>query len=190
MSPLLHLGALVPAVLGTAALYAPGSTVPSVERAAALMMLVGMIDVMTVRLIAPIWWFAVFVLGAVVLATVRRYRPIPGPASAEDGAEPGRAPAPSLTVHLAIGLVVTAGLIVLMPRMDVSAALASAPAATAAAHAHVASGAVPIALAVSLVIGQVALACAAVHADRSGRHRVHHLTMAGSTIAMGLIVIL
>ena len=103
---------------------------------------------------------------------------------------------PSLAVHVAVGLIVTAGLIMLMPDMapDASAAASGATEASAlsvadASHSHPAAETLPAALTLALMIGHTVLAAAGVRADRIARHRVHHIAMGCSTIAMGLIVV-
>ena len=186
MSALLHALALVPAGVGATALCTARSGAASPERAGAIVMAVGMLDAMLVHAVAPVWWFAVLVLGGMALAAVQRVR----------AARDRSGKHPSLAVHVAVGLIVTAGLIMLMPDMapDASAAAPGATEASAlsvadASHSHPAAETLPAALTLALMIGHTVIAAAGVRADRIARHRVHHIAMGCSTIAMGLIVV-
>jgi len=144
-------------------------------------MLGGMIDAMTTRVVAPLCWVALLIAGAMMLAAARRRHPVSGQAS-------GSAP---LTVHVATGLIVTAGLILLMPSSDLAAVAGTVVATTTdtPAHAHPGLAPAPLALATALVCGQVLITCVGVRTERAWRDRAHHLLMACSTVAMGLIIV-
>src|SRR5690606_12271473 len=151
-------------------LFSMGASAPWLERIGALIMLVGMLDAMTIRSVAPVWWFALLVLGALVLAAARRQNSM-SPTRPESSAEIAGPQVPSLAVHVSVDLVVTAALIMLMPGTPTS----DQPAATAPGvdgHAHATVGTLPAALAVALMIGHVLLTIAGVRANRTPRHRV------------------
>ncbi|MGM1017428.1 MAG: hypothetical protein ACQEW8_07820 [Actinomycetota bacterium] len=176
MNTILHVLALAPAALGAGVLCATRRGTGAPERAAAVLMVGAMTDAMTVSLVSPVVWFAVLILAAVVLAAVRR-APLP--------ATGGPATRTGLSTHLALGLVVTATLIVLMPSGSVVAELSS----TSPSHAHGGDAGLLTFVCATLVIGTAAAAATAVRADRSWRHRLHHVAMSGSTIAMAAAVL-
>lgn len=182
LGALLHLGALVPAALGTATMCCIRGSRLAPEQAATVLMLVGMLDAMTLQLLSPVWWFALLLLGAMSLAALRR-RNYRSRAAEETTSAVG------LAAHVALGLVVTAGLILLMPRMTPEIALAaeSVPLAPSA-HAHSSAEGLPVILAVALAVGHVALAAGGIRSERAWRHRLHHAAMASSTVAMAIIV--
>ncbi|GAB3600326.1 hypothetical protein [Microbacterium tumbae] len=175
MSDLLHLCAVVPAALGAGALCGVkhGSGAP--ERLAAILMLLGMADAMTSTILTPVAWFAVMVPAGIGLAAWRRCMPS---GTAGTG---GRGSA-AVSTHLALGLIVTAALILLMPT-------GSAPATAAASGHHGGISAMPAVLCAGLVLGSVAFTASALRTDRAWHHRLHHVAMAGSTVAMGAVVL-
>ncbi|MGW9156861.1 MULTISPECIES: hypothetical protein [unclassified Microbacterium] len=172
MSGLLHLGALVPAAIGVGTLVRMRRDAGRAELLAAALMLVGMADAMTLSLLPPVVWFAALVATALALAAGRRARPV---ATARPGA--------MLSTHLAFGVISTAALILLMPAMT-----SSAPAVLAPSHAHGASSTMPQLVSAGLALGTLALTVVALRAERSWPHRLHHVTMAASTVAMCAIV--
>lgn len=176
MNTVLHVLALAPAALGAGVLCTTRCATGAPERAAAVLMVAAMTDAMTVSLVSPVAWFAVLILAAVALAAARR---APLPAAGD------RATRTGLSTHLALGLVVTATLIVLMPSGSATAELSSA----SPSHGHGGdAGLLPFVCA-TLVIGTAAAAATAVRADRSWRHRLHHIAMSGSTIAMAAAIL-
>lgn len=172
MSALLHLGALVPAAIGVGTLVGMRRDAGRAELLAAALMLVGMTDVMTVSLVPPVVWFAALIAAGLALAAGRRVSPV---ATARPGT--------MLSTHLALGVISTAALILLMPAMP-----SSAPALLVSSHEHGASSTMPQLVGAGLALGTVALAVVALRAERSWIHRLHHATMAASTIAMCAIV--
>ncbi|PRB56233.1 hypothetical protein [Microbacterium sp. MYb45] len=172
MSTLLHLGALVPAAIGVGTLVGMRRDAGRAELLAAALMLVGMTDVMTVSLVPPVVWFAALITAGLALAAGRRVSPV---ATARPGT--------MLTTHLALGVISTAALILLMPTMP-----SSAPALLVSSHEHGASSTMPQLVGTGLALGTVALAVVALRAERSWLHRLHHATMAVSTVAMCAIV--
>ncbi|MBT2494887.1 hypothetical protein J7E45_04635 [Microbacterium sp. ISL-59] len=172
MSGLLHLAALVPAAIGVGALVGMRRDAGRAELLAAALMLVGMTDVMTVSLVPPVVWFAALIAAGLALAAGRRVSPV---ATARPGT--------MLSTHLALGVISTAALILLMPAMP-----SSAPALLVSSHEHGASSTMPQLVGAGLALGTVALAVVALRAERSWIHRLHHATMAASTVAMCAIV--
>ncbi|NJI61637.1 hypothetical protein HCX50_19610 [Microbacterium oxydans] len=172
MSALLHLGALVPAAIGVGTLVGMRRDAGRAELLAAALMLVGMTDVMTVSLVPPVVWFAALIAAGLALAAGRRVSPV---ATARPGT--------MLSTHLALGVISTAALILLMPAMP-----SSAPALLVSSHEHGASSTMPQLVGAGLALGTVALDVVALRAERSWIHRLHHATMAASTIAMCAIV--
>ena len=170
MADVLHLGTLVLAAVGVCALAGSPSRSAAPELLAALLMLLGMADAMTLSLLPPVAWFALMLVAALALAAVRR-----ASATARQG------PAP-LSTHLALGLVATGVLVLLMPTM------APTPLAAAGSHAHAATAALPQLLSAAVCGGTIILTVIALRARPSWSHRVHHITMAASTVAMGAIV--
>lgn len=172
MSALLHLGALASAVIGVAALAGMRRDAGRPEVAAAVLMLAGMTDAMTVSLVPPVVWFAVLVVTGLALAAGRRLRPVAT-----------TRPRAMLPTHLALGGISTAALILFMPAMP-----SSTPPSLLPAHGHAASSTMPQLVSAVLALGTLALAAAALRAERSWPHRLHHSTMAASTVAMCAIV--
>jgi hypothetical protein len=172
MADVLHLGTLVLAAVGVCALAGSPSRSAAPELLAALLMLLGMADAMTLSLLPPVAWFALMLAAALALAAVRR-------ASATSAARRGPGP---LSAHLALGLVATGVLVLLMPTM------APTPLAPAGSHAHAAAAALPQLLSAAVCGGTIILAVIALRARPTWSHRVHHITMAASTVAMGAIV--
>lgn len=183
MIDVLHLAALALAAVGAGSLIGMRRGVGAPEIAAAVLMLVGMSDAMTVALLPPVVWFAVMLPAAIALAVRCRVPAALGDRSPSAG---GR-----LSAHLALGLVTTAALILLMatiPAADVAGAAASSP--HAQAHAHGGGAGMPQALGIALGSGTTLLSVIALRAERSWRHRLHHTTMAASTVLMSAIVVL
>lgn len=179
MNDLLHLGALALAAIGAGSLIGMRRGVGAPEIAAAVLMLAGMGDAMTVALLPPVVWFAVMLPSAIALAIRCRVPAVLGDRSAPAGG--------MLSAHLALGLVSTAALILLMaaiPAADV------ADATVRSAHSHGGGAGMPQVLSVTLALGAVVLSAIALRSERSWRHRLHHTTMAASTVAMSAIVVL
>jgi hypothetical protein len=178
VSSLLHLGALVPAAIGVVALVGMRRDAGRADLFAATLMLVGMADAMTVSLVPPVAWFAALLAAGLALAAGRRMSPV---ATARPGT--------MLSSHLALGVISTAALILLMPAMP-STAPSGAPALLAAPHAHGDGSTMPLLVSAGLAVGAVTLAVIALRAERSWLHRLHHTTMAASTVAMCAVVVL
>ncbi|KJL29383.1 hypothetical protein [Microbacterium oxydans] len=172
MTDVLHLGTLLLAAVGVCALAGSPSRSAAPELLAALLMLFGMADTMTLSLLPPVVWFALMLVAALALAAVRR-------ASTTSSAPSGPAP---LSAHLALGLVATGVLVLLMPTMGPT------PLVAAGSHAHAAAAALPQLLSAAVCAGTVVLAVIALRARPSWSHRLHHIAMAASTVAMGAIV--
>lgn len=172
MSEILHLGALVPAAVGVGTLVAMRRDAGRADVLAAVLMLVGMTDAMTVSLVPPVVWFAALIAAGLALAAGRRFSPV---ATARPGT--------MVSTHLALGVISTAALILLMPAMP-----SSTPALVAPPHEHGASSTMPQLVGAGLALSTVALAVVALRAERSWVHRLHHTAMAASTVAMCAIV--
>jgi hypothetical protein len=175
VSGFLHLGALIPAAVGVGTLVGMRRDAGRPELLAAVLMLAGMTDAMTVSLVPPVVWFVALIAAGLALAAGRRVSPV---ATARPGT--------MLSTHLALGVIATAALILLMPSMPAM----PSPAATllTPSHGHGASSTMPQLLGAGLALGTVALAVVALRAERSWVHRLHHATMAVSTVAMCAIV--
>ncbi len=182
VSELLHVFALATALVGAGSLILIPRGVGLPEVAAGALMFIGMADAMTLSLLPPVVWFAVMLPAALALAARCR-----SPRGSEASAGAGSA---VLTGHLALGLVSTAALILLMTTMVPDAV--SAPGAVAApdAHAHGGGALMPQVMASAFGLGAILLGAIALRTERSWGHRLHHATMASSTIAMSAIVIL
>lgn len=175
MSALLHVFALASALVGAGSLILIRRGVGLPEAAAAGLMFVGMADAMTLSLLPPVVWFAVMLPAALVLAARCRSR-------REEGLGAGSA---TLPAHLALGLVSTAALILLMTTMG-----SPSSATTTLAHAHGGSTAMPQVMGIAVGLGSILLGAIALRTERSWTHRLHHTTMAASTVAMSALVIL
>lgn len=178
MNDLLYLGALALAAIGAGSLIGMRRGVGAPEIAAAVLMLAGMSDAMTVALLPPVVWFAVMLPAAIALAIRCRVPSALGDRSVQAGG--------MLSAHLALGLVSTAALILLMattPATDV------ADVAVTSVHAHGSGAGMPQLLSAALAVGAILLSTIALRSERSWLHRVHHTTMAASTVAMSAIVV-
>jgi len=175
MSEVLHVFALAAALVGAGSLglMRRGAGVPEV--AAAALMFIGMADAMTLALLPPIVWFAVMLPAALALAARCR--------APRGNAAPAGAGSAVLTGHLALGLISTAGLILLMT-------MGPDAVAPADAHAHGGGAMMPQLMAGAFGLGAILLGAIALRTERSWTHRLHHATMAASTVAMSAIVIL
>lgn len=176
MSDLLHVFALASALVGAGSLGLLRGGVGLAEAAAAALMFIGMADTMTLELLPPIAWFAVMLPAALALAARCR-----SPRSGEAASGAGSA---VLSGHLALGLVSTAALILLMT------AMAPDSVTPTGAHMHGGSTMMPQMIASVFGVGAILLGVVAMRTDRSWGHRLHHGTMAASTVAMSAIVIL
>ena len=139
MNDLLHLGVLALAAIGAGSLMGMRRGVGAPEIAAAVLMLAGMGDAMTVALLSPVVWFAVMLPAAIALAIRCRVPAALGDRSAPAGS--------MLSAHLALGLVSTAALILLMaaiPGTDVT------DAAVSSTHPHGGGAGMPQVLGVTL----------------------------------------
>lgn len=174
MSIALHLGALLPAAISVVALVGMRKDAGKADIIAAIFMLVGMTDAMTVSLLSPVVWFAALLTAGLALAAGRRAFPV---ATAR--------PEAMLSTHLALGLIATATLVLLMPNMAPSA---PGQWSGSEGHSHGGASTLPLLLSVGFALGTVLLAAIALRRERSWTHRVHHVTMAASTVAMCTIV--
>ncbi|MCK2035997.1 hypothetical protein KZC51_07590 [Microbacterium sp. SSW1-49] len=182
MSDLLHVFALAAALVGVGSLALMRRGVGHAEIAAAALMVIGMADAMTLALLPPIVWFAVMLPAALALAArCRSPRASRAPAGAESAA---------LTGHLALGLVSTAALILLMTTMTPDAVTAPDAVPPPDAHVHGGGAMMPQLMAGAFGLGAILLGAIALRTERSWVHRLHHATMAASTVAMSAIVIL
>jgi hypothetical protein len=170
VTEILHAWALAPAAIGTCCLAADRARVRAPEFVASVVTLVAMVDAALGRVIAPVLWSALLLLGAMALAAVRNGR----------GAEmtPMRS-AQTMTVHTAIGMVVMAALLVVMGPSG----------AGASAHNHGTSAGVLTAA----MLGSVAVYAAGsvVAAARTGRwlDRAQYGAMGASTLVMGVALL-
>lgn len=176
MSEVLHVVALAAALVGAGSLGLMRRTIGRAELAAGALMVVGMTDAMTVTVLPPIVWFAVMLPAALALA-VRCRSPRAGRAGAG---------ASLLTGHLALGLVSTAALILLMTTMGPGGETVT----DAHGHGHGGGADMPQLMAGVLGLGAVVLGAVALRGERAWTHRLHHITMTVSTVAMSAIVIL
>lgn len=172
MHAVLHVVALLPAAVGVGALVGMRRDAGRPEILVAALMLAGMADVMTVSLLPPVLWFAVLVIVGIVLAAVRRAAPVPT-----------ARPEAMVSTHLALGVITTAVLVLLMPGIPSPAA---PPIITS--HVHGAVDTMPLLVSAGLALGTVILAVVALRTERAWPHRLHHATMAVSTVAMCAIV--
>ena len=167
MTEILHAWALAPAAIGTCCLAADRRRVRAPELVASAVMLLAMMDAALVRVVAPVLWSALLLVGAMALAALRRRR--------RTGLEPIGS-AETMTVHTAIGMVVMAALLVTMGH----AGVASPP------HAH---GMGSVALSTTM-LGAVAVYAAgsAIAAARARRwlDRAQYAAMGASTLVMGI----
>ncbi|MDQ1124839.1 hypothetical protein [Microbacterium trichothecenolyticum] len=99
MSDILHAWAVAPAAVGACCLAADRARVRPPEVMASVLMLLAMLDAGLSRLVAPVWWTAMLLAGAVTLAIWRRPRQ----------RRPPRVPA-LMTMHTTLGMIVMAGL--------------------------------------------------------------------------------
>ncbi|WP_438353151.1 hypothetical protein [Microbacterium sp. CJ88] len=177
MTELLHAWALAPAAVGTCCLAARRRRVRVPELAASVLMLLAMMDAASpAPRIAPVWWAAVLLGGAMALAAVRGARRRPACAAARPGALPG---ALLMSVHTATGMVAMAALLLAM----------AAGSGTAGAHPHGVSSA---ALHVLLLAGAAAYAVVSAYAVTRAHgtlDRVQYVGMAVSTSVMALALI-
>ncbi|MCP2635168.1 hypothetical protein K0817_001135 [Microbacterium sp. HD4P20] len=180
VSELLHVGALVPAVLGTGALVRRRRLLPTSEIVASILMLVGMADAMLWHLVAPVYWSAAFIAIALGLVVGRRPGVI---VRGGTSAHHVRAHV-ALTAHVALGLVVMAALLV--------AAGSGAHAAPADGHCHSCGGGIDgiRLMALALCAGYVLVTA---WCSRSAHHtsggRLHYWMMALSAVAMGAMTL-
>lgn len=186
MSELLHVGALLPAVVGTGALVRRDARPPAPEVVASILMLVAMADAMLWHVITPVYWSAALIVAALALV-VRRRR---GALSRDRSNAGGGAADVALTVHAALGLVVTSGLL-MASAVDTSAA------ASAGGHCHsCASGGVDAIQAMALVLcaGYVLVTAWCARSTQSGpdghARSWHYWMMAVSAVAMGAMIVL
>ncbi len=170
MSELLHALALGPAAIGTCCLAADRGRVRAPELTASVLMLLSMIDAAFARVLAPVFWAAFLLIGAMTLAAIRRQR--------GNSAEDVR-PLTGMTVHTAIGLVAMAVLLLAMGHTEV----------TLAPHAHGLDSASLVAALLTGTLGYVAASLVAAVRERERRERTQHLTMATSTLIMALAMI-
>ena len=170
MSELLHALALGPAAIGTCCLAADRGRVRAPELTASVLMLLSMIDAAFARVVAPVFWAAFLLIGAMTLAAIRRQR---------GNAARGIRSVTGMTVHTAIGMVAMAVLLVAMGHTD----------ATLARHAHGMDGTT---LAAALLTATIAYAMGSLVAmirARGWQERTQYLAMGVSTLIMGLALI-
>ena len=182
MSELLHVGALIPAVLGTGALVRDRRLRRAPEVVASILMLVGMADAMLWHVVAPVYWSAALVVVALGLVVGRRRGVVVrgrSTAARRVGAHI------ALTTHVALGLVVMAALLVLTGE--------GAPTAPASdSHGHAGGGGVDgiRLMTLALCAGYVLITawCSRSAQHRSGG-RLHYWMMALSAVAMGAMTL-
>lgn len=173
MPELLHAWALAPAAVGTCALAADHRRVRAPELLASLLMLVAMLDGALAGLVAPVFWAALLLAGAMGLAAFRRRR---SPAAARALSSRLVPPGPAMTVHTGIGMVTMAGLLVAMGRAD----------ATAMGHTHgLTSATLVVALVGATTAYAIGSALAAARA-RGWHDRTQYAAMGASTLVMGV----
>lgn len=170
VNELLHALALGPAAIGTCCLAADRRRVRAPELAASVLMLLSMLDATFAQLLAPVFWAAFLLIGAMVLAAIRRQR-----GNTERSIRSGT----GMTVHTAIGMVAMAVLLLAMGHTEV----------TLAPHAHGLDSASLVAALLTGTLGYVAASLVAAVREREWRERTQHLTMATSTLIMGLALI-
>lgn len=177
----LHLWALAPATVGACCVAADRGRARVPEFAAAALMLVAMADVGTgARLIAPVLWALLLVVGAMGLAALRGARR-PRPAAGERMPHPSRA----MTVMTALGLVVMAALMITM-----GTAAPSSAADAGGGHGHGGLGAVGgglgmvVALTTVVAAGYVAVSAVAAVRSTLRLDRVQYVSMAAATALM------
>jgi hypothetical protein len=103
MSEILHAWAVAPAAVGACCLAADRARVRPPEVAASVLMLLAMLDAAVFGVVAPVYWTALLLAAALGLAVWRRPRqrrvpPVPA----------------AMTVHTTLGMVVMAGLQIVM----------------------------------------------------------------------------
>lgn len=182
----LHAWALAPAAVGTCCMAVDRRRARVPELAASVLMLVAMADAASLHAVAPVVWCAILLAAAMGLAAIRgRRRTLRG-----DGT------ATLMQVHGTMGLVVMAGLTVLM----------GVPLGPVPDGAHHGGGGslVPLGVAVAVAYAAASVALAlragrhardpavhargpAVHAGRLGR--VQLVAMGASVAAMGLALL-
>lgn len=170
MTEILHAWALAPAAIGTCCLAADRRRVRAPELAASLLMLLAMLDSALERIIAPVFWAALLLLGAMGLAASGRLR--------------GRAtrPAAGMTLHSAIGMVAMAGLLLAMGH-------AGAETSAASVHAHGVSGTtLTVALLAASLVYALGSVLAALRAH-GGLDRAQYAAMGASTVVMGIALL-
>ena len=107
VSEILHVWALAPAAIGACCLAADRRRARAPELFASMLMLSAMLDAAALHRIAGVYWAAMLLTAAVVLAAVR------GPRRPRRRGRP--AATPGMTTHTALGLVVMAVLTVFLP---------------------------------------------------------------------------
>lgn len=182
----LHLLSLVPAAFGLCCLAADRRRARALEFVAAVIMMAAMADTAFGRLVPPVWWSAVLLATALILAVLRgrarspRAMPLPGGGAQGPGSLTGSAAAAMMGVHTGSGLIVMATLLL---------AMVGNGAAVAGGHHHGSSiaglPAVGVTLTFAYVIGSVVVAIRA----RSGLDRAQYVAMASSAAVMALAVV-
>jgi hypothetical protein len=167
VTDILHIWALAPAAIGTCCLAADRRRVRAPELAASVLMLLAMLDAAFGRLVAPVFWAALLLAGAMGLAVAGRRR---GPRSRVDA---------GMTLHTAIGMLAMGALLLAMGHGD----------AAGSAHAHgVSSATLVIVLTGGSAIYAVTSAIATLRAH--GRlDRVQYAAMGASTLVMALALL-
>lgn len=131
MAEILHLSALLPAAVSTCCTVGAARSRGALGVISAVVMLLAMADLSGGRLLSPLIWSALLIASAVGGALAARL--------ASQRADAGDGDAVGMGTHAALGLVVMAGLVVLM------AAGGPAAAGSAAGHpAHAAAAAGPL----------------------------------------------
>lgn len=164
MGDILHLWALAPAAASACCVAADRRWVRAPELAASVVMLLAMIDASITRSVPTVYWAAVLLGGAAVLAAVR---------SPRRSARRPSPPASGMVLHTTLGMVLMAALMVAMSGGD----------AGPAAHAH---GASPAAVSAAFAIAVVG------YAIWSGVEvgRAHSILVRAQFGAMGLSTLL
>ncbi|WP_396667342.1 hypothetical protein [Microbacterium sp. R86528] len=178
MGEIFHVGALVPAAIGTCCIAADRRWVRAPELLASLIMLTAMLDVMFWSVIAPVFWSAVLIAFALLMVAVR---------GLACGARNGPRSARMMGAHSALGMVVMAVIVMAM------APAGSPVELSAGVHQHASTAVSYLTFCVAIAVGYGGWSLAtAMH--RHGRFsrlaRLEISAMGVSTAIMGAALIL
>jgi hypothetical protein len=164
VSEILHAWALAPATIGTCCLAADRRRVRAPALAASVLMLLAMLDSALGRVVAPVFWAAILLAGAMGLAAAQRQR--------------GRRPrvGAGMTLHTAVGMVAMGALLLAMGHGS----------AAGSAHEHGMSSATLLSV---LLVGAMVSAGASFVAALRGHGRLDRAqfaAMGASTLVMAM----